>query len=55
MKSKVLFTLAGSTLVVAVLAVSTTPAFAAAAVSGTETYTGKVPTLKPVSMDAERW
>ncbi len=43
-------TLAGSTLV---LALAAGPALAAPAVTGTVTYTGKVPALKPLNMDAD--
>ena len=42
--------LAGSTLAFVLASHS---AFAASALTGTVTYTGKVPTLKPVSMDAD--
>jgi len=48
--SRQLLTLAGSTLV---LTLAAGPALAASAISGTVTYTGKVPTLKPISMDAD--
>jgi plastocyanin len=37
----------------ALLTLLSAPAFAASTVSGTVTYTGKVPNLKPVSMDAD--
>lgn len=36
-----------------VLALAAGPAFAASAVSGTVTYNGKVPNLKPIAMDAD--
>jgi plastocyanin len=42
---------AGSALVLA--AVAAAPAFAAAAITGTVTYNGKVPNLKPIAMDAD--
>ena len=48
--SKPLLTLAGSTLVIALAA---GPALAASAITGTVTYAGKVPSLKPISMDAD--
>ena len=48
--SKQHLTLAGSTLV---LALAAGPALAATAVTGTVTYSGKVPNLKPISMDAD--
>lgn len=48
--SKHALTLAGSTLV---LALAAGPALAASNVTGTVTYNGKVPTLKPLAMDAD--
>ena len=42
--------LGGSALLLALVA---GPAFAASAITGTVTYTGKVPSLKPVAMDAD--
>ena len=36
-----------------VLALAAGPAFAASSISGTVTYAGKVPNLKPISMDAD--
>lgn len=50
MMSKKRFSLVGSTLA---LLLVTPSAFAASTITGTVTYTGKVPTLKPVSMDAD--
>jgi len=45
--------LAGLTSIVLLLALSAAPALAAAAITGTVTYAGKVPNLKPISMDAD--
>jgi plastocyanin len=50
MMRKRLLTLAGSSLAFALAA---GPAFAASAITGTVTYSGKVPNLKPLAMDAD--
>ena len=51
--SKTANLLAGSACVLAVAAMTAGPAFAAGSVTGTVTYNGKVPSLKPLAMDAD--